>query len=1471
MTSQLNILKSAKGAILSIFLILGLIASAHASDNANLLARKYIITASAGPGGTISPSGEVEVRRDRKITFKITADHDYSILDVVVDGKSVGPVKEYKFSKVKEDHTITASFSPNFGIQNVTIPNVSMKIGDVISATLDVVDDQGTAYSLVSGAIGGYPLMDFQRISATTYRAEFTIIQGGNSYSEAQDIPVSDLIISNGTEASAAYNRTIKQDSDLLDAELPVIHSMRVDEGTMKIGDVVDLVIEADGIAYSINPGSTINGIGVGESNISFTETGDGNYRIRYTVREGDSDAGQGNPDLGATVILIKPSGNQGMPYSTVTNNSNLSIDAHAPQITRMIAPSLEVGVGGIVRITVSADGTAYTAGSGTTVNGVALSSSRVSVIELSDGSYELSYRVAVEDGDAAPGTMQASISLVDAAGNTGDSYAILEPNMLEIYTDLPEAALGADPQICEGEETELSVFLTGRSPWSFDLDDGSSTTSFTNISSSTYKINIIPVQSTNYQITAVRDVNDVENSNISEILIDVNELEEAEFLNLASGYNVEANPFKLEASVPGGVFSGPGVFSETGYFYPGIADTLNSPHTIYYTYEDQNHCSSMTSKLVHVLGANGAVLIPEDIVCSNDVPFTTTVVNVPGVIGTFSLLNSDSEPVTGLEDHGDNSATIDPGLLESENYTIEYQYLDQVTLYLRKSFSIESVTPPQILALDENSLCQNADPFELRSDLSNVIFEGPGVSGNMFDGFVFNPREADPGNISISCTAISEHGCKASVQENLNIKFSPEVLFEFSSECIPEDGEIVSFDNQTSGKSSIESWSWDFGDIGSGQDNHSELINPMHHYKFPGQKTISLTALTFDGCVAAYELETLIDSKPMPDFSWNSECFSSDSEVRFVNKTTHGSASLDTIIWTFFSHGGEFLGEVGSNSTSDTVAFPFFTANNYQVSLYTRNRGGCFSEITKEIALRPTIQLDSEGYNESFDESEGMWAIRSVDQVESWVWGVPDFIGHSPTAGDYAWFTRLPAATGHVEHSWIQSPCFNFSTMERPLIQMDVMRSFVPDINGAVLQYRENSGESWITVGKDTPGIGWYNIPDLSNKPGGSSTGWGLDVFNPDSDWVRAIHDLDQVAGKANVTFRIAIASSGQQSINNQGFAFNNVVVAERSKVSVIEHFTSNTSHTSWLADELIDDLAKTHYRDVIDLQYHMDIGGTDPMNLNNPLPSARRAFNYGVPEVPYTVFDGGVEPQHRYNYLELKSGLAEDELRLLSLENPAFSINLGVDWQSSRMEAYTEVSCLADRFENPVLLYLVVFETSVTAYTGGNGDTHFRNVVLDILPPPAGQLLGDYWRNGKSEAHTLSWSYQPYVEDIQDLAVVAFIQDRTTGQILQAAVDYKDQTVDIPAPDSEPGDLSIYPNPTQDIIYINLGKRTDHAGRIEVTDLNGRRVLDEQISAGVQIFSLDVNHLQRGLYIIRWMETEHAAAKVARMVKTR
>jgi hypothetical protein len=72
---------------------------------------KCVITASAGQGGTISPSGTVYVSTGSSQSFTITPNSRYMVSDVKVDGASVGKVKNYTFSNVQSNHTISVTFS----------------------------------------------------------------------------------------------------------------------------------------------------------------------------------------------------------------------------------------------------------------------------------------------------------------------------------------------------------------------------------------------------------------------------------------------------------------------------------------------------------------------------------------------------------------------------------------------------------------------------------------------------------------------------------------------------------------------------------------------------------------------------------------------------------------------------------------------------------------------------------------------------------------------------------------------------------------------------------------------------------------------------------------------------------------------------------------------------------------------------------------------------------------------------------------------------------------------------------------------------------------------------------------------------------------------------------------------------------------------------------------------------------------
>ena len=82
--------------------------------------QNYTITASAGTGGSISPSGSVQVASGSSQTFAIAPTGGYQIASVSVDGAGVGAVSTYAFTNVTANHTISASFSPSAGSYSIS-------------------------------------------------------------------------------------------------------------------------------------------------------------------------------------------------------------------------------------------------------------------------------------------------------------------------------------------------------------------------------------------------------------------------------------------------------------------------------------------------------------------------------------------------------------------------------------------------------------------------------------------------------------------------------------------------------------------------------------------------------------------------------------------------------------------------------------------------------------------------------------------------------------------------------------------------------------------------------------------------------------------------------------------------------------------------------------------------------------------------------------------------------------------------------------------------------------------------------------------------------------------------------------------------------------------------------------------------------------------------------------------------------
>ncbi len=73
---------------------------------------QHTVTAEAGPRGSIYPAGEFQVYHGMEQEFAITPDEGWSVADVSVNGKSVGPVASHRIDRVTSDVAVKVRFRP---------------------------------------------------------------------------------------------------------------------------------------------------------------------------------------------------------------------------------------------------------------------------------------------------------------------------------------------------------------------------------------------------------------------------------------------------------------------------------------------------------------------------------------------------------------------------------------------------------------------------------------------------------------------------------------------------------------------------------------------------------------------------------------------------------------------------------------------------------------------------------------------------------------------------------------------------------------------------------------------------------------------------------------------------------------------------------------------------------------------------------------------------------------------------------------------------------------------------------------------------------------------------------------------------------------------------------------------------------------------------------------------------------------
>ncbi len=1029
-------------------------------------------------------------------------------------------------------------------------------------------------------------------------------------------------------------------------------------------------------------------------------------------------------------------------------------------------------------------------------------------------------------------------------------------------YRSLPTAHLTGGGAMCEGTATNIIVTLTGISPWNFTYRELTPVSDISvpvnNVLTSPRMVPINPDTTAQYTLVSVTDkycpgtVSGVVN-------VSVLPAPHVTLSGLQQTYSYGDDWVPIFGDPEGGSFSiisktGGGLifYNDTTRFFPaiaGITDEDDPPHRIIYAYQDPiTGCYGRDTAEVYVLEKTASIRFPNNkkFYCYNSMPFTIQGVNVFNDIGTFSISGG-----IGLLDNGDNTAVISPAILQEGTFEVTYSKSNGTSFEVTEEFEVQYVAEIFIIGFTEHTYCSNHANVKLNGNLSEGIFYGNSVTGNPASGFYFVPSIASAGVDTIFYSYTTPQGCSRVTFDTATINKSPEIGFLVDDICLAVGtGDSTVFTNTTTSADPVTSWRWDFGDPNSLENNISPLKDPKHVFTSSGTKQVTLTAKTEKQCQSTKATVINFGDIPVADFEWGSECFHSGMPIQFTNTSTSKAGNVTSTRWKFYHDG------TSSISFNNAPKYTYSKYGNYDVELIAETEYGCVDTIVKTLHLRSTISIQDGEYFEDFEQGVAGWYSYYVNNesfsTNSWTYGEPGEGFSGAVSGTGAWYTNIETTPALREKSWVTSPCFDFRDTKRPMIKLDIRRLFDQSRDGAVLQYTTDNSVTWHNVGDWLDGINWYNEYNIPVKPGDNSVGWSKIT---DSDWKEARHKLDNIKGMTDVQFRIAYASDGT-AINNDGIAFDDIWIGERKKRVLLEHFTNTEDIECKEADIIINNLVN-HSNDVIDLQYHTSFPDGDPFYLHNPFANGSREAYYGLSSIPYTFMDGGISSAYKFDY-DLRP-LEEIVVDTQSLKDPRFELLLNTDNTGNSTNVECSLTALANIPQSYITLYIAIIEREITQITEENEEEIYESVVKTILPNPSGTSYIRSWAPEDQETVNYSWTFTN-VFDADEIRVVAFIQDESTREIYQAAIDISDYYSSI-------GDASyinqemkmlVFPNPVNDISYIKFNRPLDKKCKMELYDNMGKLVYSVQLQGGNDLYHFRTDNFNNGLYILRIVDNK-------------
>jgi PKD repeat protein len=213
------------------------------------------------------------------------------------------------------------------------------------------------------------------------------------------------------------------------------------------------------------------------------------------------------------------------------------------------------------------------------------------------------------------------------------------------------------------------------------------------------------------------------------------------------------------------------------------------------------------------------------------------------------------------------------------------------------------------------------------------------------------------PGSPNVTHTFIgtaSTHNVRLTVWTNDScsqfvehvVQTIPAPIADFNSSNVRCENQPVQFTDisQTNGGGSINQWSWNFDDPGSGINNTSGLQNPLHTYVNSGTYMVSLIVTNATGCTDTIVKAVDVKVAPVANFRADTACL--HSVTQFTDLSVPNGANIISYSWDF--------GDGTAPAHMQNPTHIYAISGIFNVKLSIVNSNGCTKDTTKPVLVNP-------------------------------------------------------------------------------------------------------------------------------------------------------------------------------------------------------------------------------------------------------------------------------------------------------------------------------------------------------------------------------------------------------------------------------------------------------------------------------------------------------------------------------------